>query len=135
MLTAEDVTHLQKKRDDFRIAFAESWADQDVDIIIGPSFVGTACAHDTAFYWTYTSLYNLVDYPGVVVPTPVRAVSGDQYDQDYKPLSNACQHVKHLWDATDFTGAPVGLQVIARKHHDNELFGALQVLKEALHLP
>ncbi|EGU72021.1 hypothetical protein FOXB_17470, partial [Fusarium oxysporum f. sp. conglutinans Fo5176] len=111
------------------------WNDQDVDVVIGPSFVGPACAHDTAFYWSYTSLYNLVDYPGVVIPTPIRAESGEQYDKGYIPLSDACLRVKQLWEGGDFVGAPVNLQVVARRHHDNELFGALQILKHILDLP
>ncbi|KAH7461690.1 hypothetical protein FOMA001_g18883 [Fusarium oxysporum f. sp. matthiolae] len=61
MRTALDLTLLHKQRDEFRLAFAKGWNDQDVDVVIGPSFVGPACAHDTAFYWSYTSLYNLVD--------------------------------------------------------------------------
>ncbi|KAF5708758.1 general amidase [Fusarium mundagurra] len=134
MHTAVDLTAVHKERDDFRLAFAKSWSDQDVDVIIGPSFVGPACAHDTAFYWTYTSLYNLVDYPGAVIPTPIRAESGEVYDTCYVPLSDACQHVRDLWEEGDFGGAPVNLQVVARRYHGNELFGALRVLKDVLNL-
>ncbi|KAH6993301.1 amidase signature domain-containing protein [Fusarium venenatum] len=90
MQTALDITLQHKARDDFRLSFAKSWTDQDVDVIVGPSFVGPACAHDTALYWTYTSLYNVVDYPGAVLPTPIRAESGEEYDDGYKPLSEAC---------------------------------------------
>ncbi|KAF4440308.1 general amidase [Fusarium acutatum] len=104
MYTTVDLTAVHKERNDFRLAFAKSWSDQDVDVIIGPSFVGPACAHDTAFYWTYTSLYNLVDYPGAVIPTPIRAESGEVYNTDYVPLSDACRHVKDLWEESDFGG-------------------------------
>ncbi|PNP81055.1 hypothetical protein FNYG_05522 [Fusarium nygamai] len=135
MHTAVDLTAVHKERDDFRLAFAKSWNDQDVDVIIGPSFVGPACAHDTAFYWTYTSLYNLVDYPGAVIPTPIRAESGEVYNTGYVPQSDACRHVRDLWEEEgDFGGAPVNLQVVARRYHDNELFGALHVLKDVLNL-
>ncbi|KAG7405087.1 putative amidase [Fusarium oxysporum f. sp. rapae] len=134
MHTAVDLTAVHKERDDFRLAFAKSWSDQDVDVIIGPSFVGPACAHDTAFYWTYTSLYNLVDYPGAVIPTPIRAESGEVYDTGYVPLSDACQHVRDLWEEGDFGRAPVNLQVVAKRYYDNELFGALRVLKDVLNL-
>ncbi|CZR44543.1 uncharacterized protein FPRO_14296 [Fusarium proliferatum ET1] len=134
MHTAVDLTAVHKERNDFWLAFAKSWSDQDVDVIIGPSFVGPACAHDTAFYWTYTSLYNLVDYPGAVIPTPIRAESGKVYDTGYVPLSDACRHVRDLWEEGDFRGAPVNLQVVARRYHDNELFGALGVLKDVLNL-
>lgn len=135
MKTAVDVSLMRRERDEFRWAFAKSWQDQDVDVVIGPAFVGPASAHDTAFYWNYTSLYNFVDYPGVVVPTPVKAEAGDKYDAGYVPLSDACQHVKELWESSDFKVAPVNLQIVARKYHDNELFGALHVLKDVLSLP
>jgi amidase len=135
MLDAEDVNQLRAQRDQFRYDFADSWAKQDVDVVIGPAFVGPACAHDTAFYWTYTSLYNLVDYPGVVFPTPIKTEANEKYAEDYKPLSKECQHVRELWEKSSFQGAPIDLQINARRYHDNELFGALAMLKDVLSLP
>lgn len=135
MRNAVEVSAQRGERDQFRIAFAASWEAQDVDVVIGPAFVGPASAHDTAFYWTYTSLYNYVDYPGVVIPTPIKAEAEESYASDYVPLSEACSHVKQLWEETNFVGAPIDLQVTARKYHDNQLLGALGVLKEALQLP
>lgn len=129
------VNELRDQRDKFRYNFAESWNEQDVDVVIGPAFVGPASAHDTAFYWTYTSLFNLVDYPGVVAPTPIRAKAQEEYAADYQPLSEACKHVKELWGASSFEGAPINLQIVARRYHDNDLFGALAVLKDVLELP
>jgi amidase len=135
MLDAEQVTELRAQRDAFRYNFADSWNEQEVDVVIGPAFVGPAAAHDTAFYWTYTSLYNLVDYPGVVVPTPIKAETGEKYVPDHEPLGDECDRVKELWEASNFEGAPINLQIVARRYHDNELFGALSVLKNVLNLP
>jgi amidase len=135
MLDAEEVTQLRAQRDAFRYKFADSWNEQEVDIVIGPAFVGPAAAHDTAFYWTYTSVYNLVDYPGVVVPTPIKAEPGEEYVSDHEPLGDECDRVKELWEASNFEGAPINLQIVARRYHDNELFGALSVLKDVLNLP
>lgn len=134
MKNAVDLSLMRRERDSFRCAFAKSWEEQDVDILLGPAFVGPASAHDTAFYWNYTSLYNLVDYPGAVIPTPVRVEGGEKYDPGYEPLSEACGEVKKLWEESDFTSAPINLQLIARKYHDNELFGALALLKNVLNL-
>jgi amidase len=135
MLDAEEVNDLRADRDKFRYEFADSWNEQEVDIVIGPAFVGPACAHDTAFYWTYTSLYNFVDYPGVVVPTPIKTEAREQYAEEYKPLSEECKKVKELWEDSNFEGAPIDLQIVARRYHDNELFGALALLKGILNLP
>ena len=134
MQTAADVNLMRRERDDYRIKFAEHWNSQDVDFVIGPCFVGPASQHDTAFYWTYTSLYNFVDYPGVVIPTPIKAEKGEKYAEDYEPLSDACGHVKKLWEEGNFERAPINLQINARKYHDNQLFGALAVLKDVLDL-
>ncbi|EXJ60028.1 hypothetical protein A1O7_04177 [Cladophialophora yegresii CBS 114405] len=134
MRTGLDVSTMRGERDEYRIKFAQHWNSQDVDFVIGPCFVGPASQHDTAFYWTYTSLYNFVDYPGIVVPTPIKAEKGEQYAEDYKPLSDACGHVKQLWEEGNFEKAPINLQINARKYHDNELFGALSVLKDILEL-
>lgn len=135
MLDAEQVNDMRSERDEFRYKFAGSWNEQDVDIVIGPAFIGPASAHDTAFYWTYTSLYNFVDYPGVVIPTPIKAEAKEQYAADYEPLSEACKHVKELWETSSFEGAPINLQIVGRRYHDNDLFGALAVLKDILDLP
>jgi amidase len=134
MLNAEDVNQLRAQRDAFRIEFAAHWTAQDVDVVIGPAFVGPACKHDSALYWTYTSLWNLVDYPGVVFPTKITAREGEKYAEGYTPLSKECGHVKELWEKGGFEGAPVDLQIVARRYHDNELFGALAVLKDVLEL-
>ncbi|KAL3587602.1 hypothetical protein FPOAC2_13499 [Fusarium poae] len=134
MMNAAEMALLRYKRDEFRKAFAESWKDQDVDAIIGPAFVGPACSHDTALYWTYTSLYNLVDYPSVVFPTPVKSEHGEVYSEAYQPLSKACRHVKALWEDGTFDNAPVNLQLVAPRYCDNQLFGALQLLRNILSL-
>ncbi|CRG84584.1 hypothetical protein PISL3812_01849 [Talaromyces islandicus] len=135
MKTAQDVNLMRRDRDNFRHGFAKSWEEQDVDVVLGPAFVGPACAHDTAFYWTYTSLYNFVDYPGVVFPTPIQTKPGEQYDPGYAPLSDACRHVKELWESSNFEGSPIDLQLVARKYHDNELFAALSLLRDILKCP
>lgn len=137
-LGVQDTFSLLKARaehDDFRLQFTESWEAQDVDVVIGPAFVGPAPQHETAFYWTYTSLYNLVDYPACVFPTPIKVGTKEEYDENYRPLSEECAHVRRLWEEGNFEGAAVGLQIIARRHHDNELVGALKVLQQALGLP
>lgn len=131
--TATEVTTARYTRDTFRWAFADDWNAQDVDFVLCPVFVGPASAHDTAFYWNYTALWNFVDYPGVVFPTPIKAgKEKESYPADYKPLSDECKHVKQLWEETDFVGAPINLQLVTRRYHDNELFGAMAVLQKAL---
>ncbi|CAH0042498.1 unnamed protein product [Clonostachys rhizophaga] len=122
-------------RDLFRAEFASHWTEQDVDVVISPAFVGPACLHETAFYWNYTAFWNYVDCPGVCLPTPFKA--GKKGTEDYPedkqtPLSEECKHVRQLWAEGDFEGAPIDIQVCARKYHDNDLFAALEAMKDTL---
>ncbi|KAM0550779.1 hypothetical protein ACHAPJ_008642 [Fusarium lateritium] len=132
-LDANGVLQQRLTRDDFRCDFSLHWEEQDVDVVICPVFVGPACTHETSFYWNYTAFWNYVDYPGVVVPTPIKAqAKGQEVYADSEPLSENCRHVRQLWEEGDFEDAPINLQIVARKHHDNDLFAALGLLKEAL---
>lgn len=136
-LTAQEIHAQRMSRDQFRCEFAVDWNSQDVDFVICPVFVGPACAHDTSLYWNYTALWNYVDYPGAVFPTPIKALKPGEEDYDpanATPLSEEDKHVRQLWAEGDFEGAPIDLQIVARKYHDNELFGALNILKDALQL-
>ncbi|KAK7211208.1 hypothetical protein V2G26_018386 [Clonostachys chloroleuca] len=123
------------KRDLFRYDFAQHWASQQVDIVISPVSVGPASVHDTTFYWNYTSFWNYVDYPGATIPTPIKACrkGTEQYRlEDQVPLSDECKHVRQLWAEGDFEGAPIAVQIIARRYRDDDLFTALQAVNEVL---
>jgi amidase len=132
---AEQITKDRVKRDAFRCSFAENWTEQDVDVVLCPMFVGPAPAHDTSFYWNYTALWNFVDYPGAIFPTPITTkAKGEERYADNSPWNDQDAHVRKLWEEHEYEGAPIALQLVARKHHDNFLFGALDVLKGPLEL-
>ena len=81
-------------------------------------------------------MWNYTDQPGFVFCTPVIASSTkEEYPVEYStPLSKEDEHVRQLWQDTDFVGARIDLQIVARKFHDNELFGALNILKDILQM-
>ncbi|PSK59228.1 Fatty-acid amide hydrolase 1 [Elsinoe australis] len=134
-MTATEITALRFERDNFRCAFADDWNEQDVDAVLCPAFVGPAAMHETARHWGYTSLWNFVDYPGVTFPTPIKAgKKGEEAYQTDEMLSEDDREVRRLWDEGDFEGAPVNLQLVTRKYHDNQLFGVLNVMKDLLEL-
>ncbi|XWW96164.1 hypothetical protein V2A60_004136 [Cordyceps javanica] len=135
--TAQGLFELADKKERFWYDWAAHWAEQDVDVVVCPAFYGPAAAHTTAFYWNYTILFNYLDMPAVVLPTPVVAGGrgAERYaddDDDGTPLSEECEHARRLWDEGDFEGAPIAIQIVARRQHDNELFGALERLKKYL---
>lgn len=132
--TFQQMFDMRCERDSFRCAFARHWAEQDVDVVVCPVFVGPASAHDTALYWDYTAFWNYVDCPGVVVPTPVRALpKGEEKYGPGEPVGKEDAHVRELWAAGDFEGAPINLQIVGRKYHDNDLLAAVGRIEKCLH--
>ena len=132
---AYGITKYRVLRDAFRTDFSEDWASQDVDVILCPMHVGPAAAHETATYWSYTAIWNLVDCPGMVFPTSVRAgPKGTEPYADSTAWNSKDAHVRKLWEENDYEGAPIALQLVGRKHYDNMLMGALELLKEELNL-
>lgn len=137
-LTPYQILAQHLERDQFRCDFARHWESQDVDFVLCPVFFGPACEHEMAFYPNYTAFWNYVDYPGVVVPTPIRAgkKGAEKYAADASaPLSKDDEHVRQMWEEGNFEGAPVNLQIVARKYHDNDLFAALEKMQWVLELP
>lgn len=131
----DELFRLRKERDAFRCAFADHWTAQDVDVVVAPVFVGPACSHDTGLFWNYTAFWNYVDCPGVVFPTPVRALKkGEEAYGPGEVMSEEDAKVRKFWEEGDFEGAPINLQIVARKYHDNELFAAIEAMKDVLEL-
>ncbi|PWN32990.1 amidase [Meira miltonrushii] len=133
-LDAFEIARKNADLQDFRVKFVEHFNKFDLDVILAPCFVGPACSHDTAFYWNYTSIWNIMDWPGCVFPTPIRATGKEKYtnEEQAKEMSLESSRVVELWNKGDFEGAPVNLQLIARRHYDNELIEALHVIQGIL---
>ncbi|KAH0286420.1 amidase [Aureobasidium namibiae CBS 147.97] len=134
---AYGIAKLRVSRDAFRIAFSEDWAAQDVDVILSPLHVGPAAAHDTAKYLAYSALWNILDCPAIAFPTSTKVgKKGTEHYAagDEKPWNELDAHVRALWEEHDYEGAPISLQLSARKHHDGMLIAALDMMRDVLEL-
>ncbi|KAK4506860.1 hypothetical protein PRZ48_000593 [Zasmidium cellare] len=128
-------------RDGYRSQVLADWiAQDDPDVIITP--MSPATAHDTANLKntaSATHFYNLIDYPAIIVPTPIKAQLREKEDSreyhESKPWNAADQETKQLWKDFNYEGAPVCVQIVAKRHMENELIAAVGLLQEALQLP
>lgn len=82
----------------YKWTFAEAWQDaasavgpeRPFDAILCPVSPMASIPHDFPVYWGYTSLWNLLDYPSVIIPVkgleidPVK----DKKDLGYQPQDN-----------------------------------------------
>ncbi|KJX96929.1 hypothetical protein TI39_contig594g00022 [Zymoseptoria brevis] len=128
-------------RDVYREEFLADWMAQgNPDIVICP--MSAASPHDTGnlrHNATHTHFWNVLDYPAMVVPTHIRARASADYPQDQyedvKPLSADVETARDLWRTHDYSGAPISLQVVAKRHMENELVAAVGMIQQFYSCP
>ncbi|KAL6903266.1 amidase signature domain-containing protein [Trichoderma evansii] len=82
-LDREELEYWLEEREEFRMEYSQHWNktgllnkalgvwENPVDAIICPVAPGVATKHNTAKYWTYTAVWNLLDYPALAFPAGV----------------------------------------------------------------
>ncbi|PWN43222.1 amidase signature enzyme [Ceraceosorus guamensis] len=143
--TATEMWALNAQREASRRAFWNRWDEADVDFVLAPAQTGTAPRPGKVTYWGYTSHFNLWDAPGAVFPTGLVADAQTDiaYEQqtseiplpeeaDYDNRWQAFADQEYTQNRSTFDGAPLCLQLLGRKWHEEELIDALEKIDEAL---
>ncbi|KAJ6456585.1 amidase signature domain-containing protein [Mycena vitilis] len=134
--TIHELWAMNLRREALRAEYLEHYNSQNVDFVLCPVGAGPAPALGTAKYWGYTSVWNLVDYPAAVLPTglhsdPVIDVK-DTIPRSY--MSDADKYNSDCYDPAIFAGAPLCLQLVARRFEDEAIVAALQEFSKVLPL-
>ncbi|KAF2211253.1 hypothetical protein CERZMDRAFT_85443 [Cercospora zeae-maydis SCOH1-5] len=120
--TLEDFFELNAARGRIQQAYHKLWLANKLDGILIPGAPTTATPHDTWGPISYTALWNLLDYPAVILPTG-RVASTDAADD----LSNAKhgeadeRNYKIYTGPEDFEGAPLVVQLVGMQQEDQRL--------------
>ncbi|KIJ66047.1 hypothetical protein HYDPIDRAFT_130197 [Hydnomerulius pinastri MD-312] len=121
---------LRVKRDTYRRVYSDHWHSQGCDVVLCPPFSGTASRHDTAKYWGYTAIWNLLDYPGAVFPTGLVADPAlDAVDANFTPMGPDDEFNHSIYEPKAYVGAPVNLQVISRRFNDGLVLAAQDIIE------
>ena len=74
----------------YKAAFQEAWDAQGIDCIICPSAPMAGVPHDFPVWWGYTTIWNLLDYPTIIMPIKDFKINAqdDPKNMEYKPRSN-----------------------------------------------
>ncbi|KAF9228440.1 amidase [Gyrodon lividus] len=125
---------LRVKRDDYRRAYFEHWQKQGCEVVLCPPFSGTASRHDTAKYWGYTAIWNLLDYPGAVFPTGLVADPAlDVTDASFISMGPDDEYNHSLFAEPEaYLGAPVNLQVVSCRFNDGLVLAAQDVIERIM---
>lgn len=125
-------------RDQYRAEHAAYWnataanGAKEVDVILCPPVPSAAPLHDTCRYWSYTSQWNLVDYPAVVFPVTTVDPDLDPRDEAYVPMNEQDKYNHDLYDPKRYEGAPVSLQIVGRRNFDEKVMKALELVEQAM---
>jgi amidase len=134
-LSVGELAYWYEEREAYRKEYALHWNKHGIDALLCPVGPGVAPKHNTAKYWSYTSQWNLLDYPGVVFPVCKVDKNVDRWEEDAKSLSGNDEDNRKLWDPEEFHGAPVGLQLVGRRFEDENVLGILEYIKSRIGLP
>lgn len=146
-LSPQKLYYWQEEREAYRKEYAKVWNEAGtgkgddgrmkgvVDVILCPASPGVAPRHDTARYWGYTSQWNLLDYPGVVFPVGKVDKERDVQCKGFKPMTNVDEDHWKLYDAGEFDGLPISLQLVGRRFEDEKVLAILEYIKEKTGFP
>jgi Asp-tRNA(Asn)/Glu-tRNA(Gln) amidotransferase A subunit family amidase len=135
--THDELNDILVRRNKYRTAYARHWLAQEekherkIDVVLCPVGPGPAPKLETSKYWTYTSVWNLVDYPGVVFPV-TQVQEEDVTPADMEPAPGPEAEVWGAYKVDEFMGLPIGLQVVGRRLEEEKVLQAMRVIQDAL---
>ncbi|KAJ4991722.1 acetamidase [Stagonosporopsis vannaccii] len=134
-LSVGELSYWFEEREAYRKEYALHWKKHGIDALLCPVGPGVAPKHNTAKYWSYTSQWNLLDYPGLVFPVCKVNMKQDKWRGDEISLGELDDENRKLWDPEEFHGAPVGLQLVGRRFEDEKIIGMLEHITQSIGLP
>ncbi|KAL1303077.1 hypothetical protein AAFC00_006521 [Neodothiora populina] len=131
--TLEDSWQCNRDRDYLRTCYAEQWRSMGIDAILCPANASAASAHGESRYWGYTSVFNVLDLPGVVFPVtcvketdtrastlPIMSPKDQEYRDYYKE------------GPAKYRDAPICLQLVGRRLQEEKLLAMAESVQLAL---
>ncbi|KAI1362301.1 amidase [Xylaria arbuscula] len=132
--TADTTQGRRQARDEFREAYNAHWKAAGIDVVIAPVAPGVANPHGTSKYWTYTAVWNLLDFPGIAFPASemIGGYARPLEGIPYVPTNEIEEEIAKHYDPQIAQAMPVGLQIVAPRWMDDMCLAAAQVVEAAL---
>lgn len=129
-------------RNSVRKKFLEMWkatknltkSGKQIDAIITPNSASGAFPHDYLPWWGYTTTYNVLDVPSLVIPLlgEFSDPNIDKKDYSYKPINDWDSETHSLYDPELFKGIPLNIQLVGRRYLEEELISIGQVVDHCI---
>ncbi|KHN96905.1 general amidase [Metarhizium album ARSEF 1941] len=105
---------------------------QIVDAVIMPVAPHAAVIPGKYYHTAYTEAINLLNYSAVVIPVTKADRALDAIDSDYRPKNEIDQRNWDAYDPEIYHGAPVGVQLVARKFEEEKILAIAKIVFAAL---
>lgn len=117
----EDLFDFNEAREKVQARYASMWLAAGLDALILPPAPFPAAKIDVwADTISYTAMWNLLDYPAMIIPTG-RVSDADQPDSGARYGNYDEQIYRQYTGPTDFADAPITLQVVGMHQEDEWL--------------
>ncbi|WWC59840.1 uncharacterized protein I303_102402 [Kwoniella dejecticola CBS 10117] len=133
-LNRQEVDALVARRNSMRQLYYDHFKSFRLDVILSPAGPAPAQPLETTKYWSYTSFWNLLDWPAAVFPTGLHVDPAVDEETYPNPNNEAEEHLFSTYSATIGQGSPIGLQLIAPRWQDERLMAALKKIDQVLPL-
>ncbi|KAL1907240.1 hypothetical protein Sste5344_007023 [Sporothrix stenoceras] len=141
-ISVYDYWQLNRRKWALQQAYLAKWnttlkspaTEKTADVLIMPPMPHTAVPHGSCRWVGYTKVWNMVDYPALVLPAG-RVCKGDiEAEWAYAPRNEFDAWNAQLWtdNKEDMLGLglPVGLQIIGRKLEEERVLAAGKIIDD-----
>ncbi|EME39131.1 hypothetical protein DOTSEDRAFT_91596 [Dothistroma septosporum NZE10] len=125
--TLDDVFRLNVESGIYKDQWHALWTKNKLDVVLCPGAQNTAVPHDTYAMPRYTVVWNLLQYPGIMIPV-------GKADKDIDRDELAVADSNRTYRAEEVHGAPTSIQLVTRPFQDEELISAARVVDRCLNI-
>lgn len=134
MLSVFENRALNLIRDTLRTEYTQFLVQNKIDFVLSPTYNNVAPQPEAVYNWSYTALWNLLDFPTLTFQTGLfqDPTTDVWHDGDYKFRSELEELENSGYTPDQFVGAPIGLQLSGRRYFDEEVVAAGRSITELL---
>ncbi|KAH0837145.1 putative amidase [Fonsecaea pedrosoi] len=140
-LTVPELFKLNTKQAEWKYQFAAAWhatasrtrSGRPIDCLLCPCAPSASFPHGFPVWWGYFSLWNLLDYPSIVLPLKKMRVDRDKDRKDvgYTPRDNVFDRMNwEVYDPERWANLPVTVQLVRPQFGDEELIAVAEVVDQ-----
>ncbi|CAI5760224.1 unnamed protein product [Candida verbasci] len=115
-------------RDGLRNEYTKFLVENKIDFILSPTYNNVAPHSEEVYNWSYTTLFNILDFPTLVFQTGIfqdpNVDKWTEEDLKYEYRSDLEKLENENYKPDEFIGAPIGLQLSGRRYTDEEIVAA-----------